>query len=288
MLRVEKILFPVDFSERCSAAASHVAATARHFNAKLTVLHVLQIPPVWYGDLAAAELQLLVDVEDLKKERRHTLDGYLRHELRDLVGVEKIVENGDPAYVIEEYARNQKADLIMMPTHGHGPFRRLLLGSVTAKVLHDAECPVWTDVHEEATFVRIGCRSVLHAVDLRQEAISSMQWAARYAGSHGAELTLMHAIPALAGPTPPGEVRFRSYLTEHAREYIEDLQRKAGVAARICIEGGKIAETVREAALQHAADLVVIGQGCMHETLGRLRSNAYSIIRQCPCPVVRV
>src|SRR5215467_2451267 len=288
MLRVQKILFPVDFSERCSAAARHAAAMARHFNAKLTVLHVIQVPPVWYGDLAAAELELLMDVEELKNERQHTLDGYLRNELRDVAGVEKIVENGDPAYVIGQCAHKEKVDLIMMPTHGHGPFRRLLLGSVTAKVLHDEECPVWTDVHEEATFVRHGFRSVMYAVDLRQEAIASMQWASQFAATCGAELTLMHAIPALAGPTHPGEVRFRSYLTEHAREYIEDLQRKAGVAARICIEGGKIAETVREAALHHAADLVVIGQGCMQETLGRLRSNAYAIIRRSPCPVVRV
>jgi len=37
----------------------------------------------------------------------------------------------------------------MMPTHGLGGFRRFLLGSVTAKVLHDADCPVWTGVHLE-------------------------------------------------------------------------------------------------------------------------------------------
>jgi nucleotide-binding universal stress UspA family protein len=67
-----------------------------------------------------------------------------------------------------------------------------------------------------------------------------------------------------------------------------DLQRKAGITAKVCIEGGKIAETVRNAALHHAADLVVIGQGCVHEILGGLCSNAYSIIRQSPCPVVCV
>ena len=288
MLRIQKILFPVDFSERCSAAAHHAAAIARHFDAKLTVLHVLQIPPVWYGDLAAAELELLVDIEQLKKERQHTLDAYLRSELQNVSKLEKLVENGDPAHVITEYARKEHMDLIMMPTHGHGPFRRLLLGSVTAKVLHDAQCPVWTDVHDEMSFARLGCQEVMCAVDLRSEAVASMQWAAAFAESHKAELTLMHAIPALDGPAPPGEVRFRSYLNEYAREYITDLQRKAGITAKVCIEGGKIAETVRNAALHHAADLVVIGQGCLHETLGGLRSNAYSIIRQSPCPVVRV
>jgi nucleotide-binding universal stress UspA family protein len=127
---------------------------------------------------------------------------------------------------------------------------------------------------------------VLCAVDLREEAVPSIQWAAKFANSYGAQLNLIHAIPAL--DAPPSEVRFRKYLAEYAREYIADLQRRAGTTARVCIEGGKIAETVRNGALQHAADLVVIGQGCMHETLGRLRSNAYAIIRESPCPVVRI
>ncbi len=288
MLHIQNILFPVDFSERCSAAAHHAAAIARHFDAKLTVLHVLQIPPVWFSELASSELELLVDTEQLEKEQQHTLDAYLRSELQNVSKLEKLVDNGDPAHVITEYARKEHMDLIMMPTHGHGPFRRLLLGSVTAKVLHGAHCPVWTDVHDEVSFVRLGCQAVMCAVDLRSEAVASMQWAAEFAESHKAELTLMHAIPALDGPTPAGEVRFRAYLTEYAREYITGLQRKAGITAKVCIEGGKIAETVRKAAVHHAADLVVIGQGCLHETLGGLRSNAYSIIRQSPCPVVRV
>lgn len=288
MLHIQEVLFPIDFSQRCSAAAWHVAAMARHFNAKLTVLHVAQIPFVWYGDLATAELESLVDIKELMKARQVTLDAVLQNEFQHVGNVERIVDRGEPAHVITEYARKRSVDLIMMPTHGHGTFRRLLLGSVTAKVLHDAECPVWTDVHAEASFVRAGCESVVCAVDLREEAVPSIQWAAKFALSYGAQLNLIHAIPALDGPTPPSEVRFRNYLAEHAREYIADLQRKAGTTARVCIEGGKIAETVRNGALQHAADLVVIGQGCMHETLGRLRSNAYAIIRESPCPVVRI
>jgi nucleotide-binding universal stress UspA family protein len=262
MIRIKNILFPVDFSERCSAAAHHAAATARHFDAKLTVLHVLPTPPVWYGDLALGELELLGDIEQLKKVRQHTLDAYLRSELQNVSKLEKFVENGDPAHVITEYAHKEHVDLIMMPTHGHGPFRRLLLGSVTAKVLHDAPCSVWTDVHYETSFARLGCQAVMCAVDLRAEAVTSMQWAAAFAGSHKAELTLMHAIPALDGPAPPGEEPFRAYLHEYASEYITGLQRKTGITAKVCIEGGKVAETVRNAALHHAADLVVIGQGC--------------------------
>ena len=55
----------------------------------------------------------------------------------------------------------------MMLTHDYGPFRRFLLGSVTAKILHDAACPVWTSAHLETWPVAgdVGIRKVLGAVD---------------------------------------------------------------------------------------------------------------------------
>jgi len=288
MLRIQAILFPVDFSKRCQAAAVHVSALARHFNARLTVVHVLQNSPPWYAGLVPSELETTVDITDLLKQAQRALNDYLQHEFQNLPQVEKIVEIGDPSAIISEFARGEHADLIMMPTHGYGPFRRLLLGSVTAKVLHDAECPVWTDVHEEMSFPRAGCHSVLCAVDARPEAVSSIRWAAAFANSYGAQLTLVHAIPALAGPTPVSDERFRRHLAAHARAYVDDLRQEAGASARVCIEGGKVAETVRKAALRYETDVVVIGQGCMHEALGRLRSNAYEIIRESPCPVFRV
>ena len=154
MLEIRRILFPVDFSERCSAAASHVAAVARKFNAKITLLHVVRTPRVWYGDLPPEELQAFIDIEQLIKDRQVMLNAYLQDEFRDAPELEHIVDRGEPAHVIAEHARKDRAHLIMMPTHGYGPFRRMLLGSITAKVLHDAECPVWTDVHDEISFAR--------------------------------------------------------------------------------------------------------------------------------------
>jgi nucleotide-binding universal stress UspA family protein len=288
MLEIRRILFPVDFSERCSAAASHVAAMARQFRAKVTLLHVIRSPHIWQGDLVSGELEALIDMPQLIKERQVTLNAWLRNELEDVADIERIVSHGEPARTITEHAHKGRLHLIMMPTHGYGPFRRMLLGSITAKVLHDAECPVWTDVHDEISFARLGCQSVICAVDLREEMVSAIQWAAAYAASCRAGLTLIHAIPTLAGPAQPSEIRFRGYLIASAREYIADLQRRAGTSAEVCIQGGRIAQAVRTVALESAAELVVIGQGCIHETLGRLRSHAYAIIRESPCPVVRV
>jgi len=57
--------------------------------------------------------------------------------------VERVSREGSPAHHIVEYAKQHGVDLIVMATHGYGPWRRFLLGSVTMKVLHDSSCPVW-------------------------------------------------------------------------------------------------------------------------------------------------
>ncbi len=65
-------------------------------------------------------------------------------------------------------------------------------------------------------------------------------------------------------------------------------RKAAGVAAPLCLGAGEVSHVVRDSALGHSADLVVIGRGRATRTLGRLRSNVYSIIRDAPCPVISV
>ena len=76
--------------------------------------------------------------------------------------------------------------------------------------------------------------------------------------------------------------------SKNARKTIDQLQEKAGVAAPLCLGAGEVSHVVRDSALGHSADLVVIGRGRATRTLGRLRSNVYSIIRDAPCPVISV
>ena len=61
----------------------------------------------------------------------------------------RVIAEGEPAREIIRYAHENEVSLIMMPSHGFGPFRRFMIGSTTAKVLHDAHIPVWTDAHVE-------------------------------------------------------------------------------------------------------------------------------------------
>ena len=171
MFSLRKILLPIDFSSRCLESARYAAPyLGTHFNSELTLLHV--IPP--YLDFGAEELGLSLSgdwIEKQKSRAQQALDSFLGEELRQL-SVKRVLAEGDAARRIVEYAHSQQTNLIMMPTHGHGPFRRLLLGSVTSKVLHDADCPVWTGVHanKDRPSDLMTLKHVVCAVDLRSTA----------------------------------------------------------------------------------------------------------------------
>ena len=149
MFSLDRILLPIDFSGRCHGAAHYADALIRHFHSELTVLHVL--PPPHY-EFSAMEVGGPVLEELYRNRRQHAEEevaGFIAGELQDYRVTSEILE-GDPAREIVGFAHERKMDLIMMPTHGYGPFRRFILGSVTAKVLHDADCPVYRN---ERTFL---------------------------------------------------------------------------------------------------------------------------------------
>jgi nucleotide-binding universal stress UspA family protein len=203
--------------------------------------------------------------------------------------VERSVEVGDPAEIITRFADTHAVDLVMMPTHGCGPFREFLLGSVTSKVLHDCRRPVWTTAHvqEPPPLIHVDVRTILCAVDIASKSVDLLRSAAQFAENIGAKLRLVHVVP---GPSvwinPEVATMFHDTVLDEERHSIEELQKSFGLAAPLCVATGDVAPAVREAAERHRADLVIIGRGAMRERMGRLRTNAYAIIRQSPCPVL--
>lgn len=288
MFAIKHILFPVDFSERCHGAAPFVAAFAKRFGAQVTLISVA--PPLWYAAMGDVGTPVYVDPEELRADLKARLSNVEAKEF-DGLPVEKIAEIGEPAEEISLYAHTQGIDLIMMPTHGYGPFRSLLLGSVTAKVLHDSQCPVWTGAHMEDLpgNEHIEARNVLCAVDGTPKSTPLMNWASEFSKRTGASLRMVTVVPGLEGwPEGALDREFEKEQARAARERVMKLEREAGTGAPLCVVAGNVASAIREEARRHSADLVVIGRGLLHETLGRLRTHSYGIIRQAPCPVVSV
>ena len=284
MPNFKHILFPVDFSERCRAVRSFVESMVLRYRAKLTLMHLVRIPPVTYG--VNAVHPAVFDLRTIAEHAGHELNDFLDSDMAGIV-IERIVENGDPATYIATYAAANDVDLIMMPTHGYGKFRGLLLGSVSAKVLHDANCAVWTSTHAEDPnlLTHVSCKSILCALDLSPGSAGMLAYASELAHDHKAKLRLVHTV--YEGTSQP-EIDFCNFLKQVARENLAKLQRQVGTNFEVCLEGGVVSHVIRAAALHHEADLVVIGRGRLHETFGRLRTNAYNIIRDSPCPVLSV
>ena len=284
----QKILFPIDMSDSCTASAPFVAAMARKYAAELTLLRILEMPSGPIPDCYGGEVPA-VDTSALWQAETEAVRLYLKEMFRG-PKVHRVVVEGDAAHVIDDYARENGADLIMLPTHGCGLFRTLLLGSVTAKVLHDTPCPVWTGVHMENTpAVSPEFATILCGVDGTEDSVATLRFAASLARDNRARLVLAHAIPgADIAPDKYFDAELRQYLEQEARKTIGQLQAAAGVSVPLCLGTGEVSQVLRDSALGHSADLVVIGRGVATRTLGRLRSNVYSIIRDAPCPVISV
>ncbi|MGO8708026.1 MAG: universal stress protein, partial [Terracidiphilus sp.] len=142
---ITNILFPVDFSSSCVAMGPYVKRAAAMFGARISLIYVFD--PASYSGWEEF-VRGPVEIADEHRQVAHKrLDAFLAKEF-PVSHHPRILAKGDPAKQIAETARHG-FDLIMMPTHS-GTFRRTLLGSTTAKVLNDVDCPVATSLHAES------------------------------------------------------------------------------------------------------------------------------------------
>ncbi len=289
MLKIGRILLPIDFQESSKPVVHQAAALARHFHSEIVMLHV--VTPLSYaagmieGDYVPANLDDLL--KELLRQAQKQLDKALGREL-DGIAVRRMLVEGDPALTIVQTARALSADLIAMPTHGFGAFRRFLLGSVTAKVLHDSECPVWTGAHlEEQPAGEFSIRSVLCAVDLSGHSGKTLQWAAQMAADFGARLTLAHVTAGMEIYGPGAyqvDPSWTEALVKSASQQLAKLKQEVGTQAETFIGSGDVAKLLSEAAKQSDADVLIIGR----PSGGRLHAAGYGIIRESHIPVLSV
>jgi nucleotide-binding universal stress UspA family protein len=289
---LSKILLPTDFSARSAAAVHYAAQFAERFGSSLTLLHVIEPLQLRVGLEDAGEPLLQELFVQHRDEVVARLKGFCGDEL-DQFQVTRVVAEGDPAKEIIEYAHAGEYDLIMMPTRGCGMFRRFILGSVTAKVLHDARCPVWTSAHldSEPAGRAAPISTVLYAMDPEADSTAALGWASGLAVQFAARLVVVHAIPSLEYHP---EIHYlerdvRRVLMERATDKIRKvLATSPAPNADIHVGGGAVHNVIRCAAEQYLAALVIIGRSSPQGLLGRLRTNSYSTIRDSPCPVLSV
>jgi len=280
---IQKILFPVDFSPSCVGMALYVKRAAAIFGAEVTLVHV--------GDLSSHNgFELFARTPDAIAEEHWNLAGsklelFLNSQFPSTKS-RGVLLAGDPAALIMVEAKKGGFDLIMMPTHA-GQFRQMLLGSTTAKVLRDADCPVLTMQHAAT----IGPRSLEHktwicAVELSSDSERLLRYAREAASAAGAKLSVVHAIQtgeAGSNVETPSKEKVRAL-----QQRIVDRLRTVGSDASVSIAFGPVKQVLLDAVRKSSADVLVLGRSTHSGALGRMRDLTYSLIRDSPCPVVSV
>ena len=153
MIEIKNILLPLDFSDASEQATRYAAALALRFGAKLHLLHVIEDPVVY---LPMFETYSVPTKDEFEAFAQARLDGWLLPEGVEQVEVERRWRHGTPFVQIVQEARDNKADLIVIGTHGRGAAAHLLMGSTAEKVVRKAACPVLTVRPEGHQFIHPG------------------------------------------------------------------------------------------------------------------------------------
>lgn len=292
---IANILCPTDFSEGARRALSHAVALASPTGAHLTVAHAWgSAPPAsLFGDAGAAAV-LHPERRDEEVERLNASVAAFRAQGAK---ISTVALEGAPVPVLLSFIEEEGIDLLVLGTHGRSGFERLVLGSVTEKLLRKAPCPVLTiPANVEGGEPRPRFSRVLCAVDHvapHDATIATALWLAR---QHHGQVTLLHVVePLLPAPGLGGDFDSTAYTDRVAEDWLSALRGCVDPETRVACQVtervvvGKPSRTIVDSAAQLGADVVVMGvhgRGALDLLL--LGSTTHAVVRHARCPVLTV
>jgi universal stress protein A len=268
--------------------AAYVQRAATLFGARVSLIHVID-PSSINGLETLDRSPFQVQDEHLESGRKR-LNSFCLPEF-PLETVPRILAVGDPATEIVQAARHGNFDLIIMPTHA-GIFRRMLLGSTTAKVLDSAHCPVLTSMHSEVIAPRpLQHRVWVCAVGLGAQSERVLRYAKAAVDEVPSKLAIVHAVQSGGRDMQVRldlEERIEFAGRQEARKRIAELQRAVGLDVPVHLAVGPVKDALLEAARQSDADALIIGRNHGSGAKGLLRDLTYAVVRDSPFPVLSV
>lgn len=143
MLPIKKIICPTDFSDPSYEGLKVAREFAEHFSAELILVNVIFPGPIVPG-VAEPGFHIPAALEAMQETAEKNLQDLSRKKIPENIPVRTLAIIGKPAYEILDLADKEKADIIVIATHGESGWQKFLFGSVTEKVIRMASCPVLT------------------------------------------------------------------------------------------------------------------------------------------------
>lgn len=283
MQAFQNILVAADFSGHSKNAYRAACALAQEDGTRLLVVHVIEATRVAEGPSGGPTQEAALN-ERLREA----------YALVGAIDVRYETHEGDPAEELLRAARESRADVIVMGTHGRSGLDRLLAGSVAEAVLRKSECPVLV-LHDAPDATPKGdapLRLVLHLTDFSESADAALRYARALALGQGARLVILHVASLVSvlhfdAPVPLVDPELSRKALDDLRERTDGPDLKYPVEVRL--EQGDAAAQALRVAGELGCDLIVVGthgrSGLARALLG---SVAEEVLRGARCPVLAV
>ena len=302
MLEIKLILCPVDFSEFSIRAYHHALSLAGHYRGKLVAQHIVELWRYPYADYAASAGDYQEFCRALREGGKEQLQEFVKNHTHDEIQPELVVHQGTAPDCILSFAQAHKTDLIVMGTHGQRGFDRLVLGSVTNRVMRRAPCPVLavckpsqeSIVADTAADMASGkerghvhhLSRVLFCTDFSENSERALNYALSVRAEYDAELTLLHVLEGV-----PSSAKMEEAVAT-AMEQLDKLIPPEGrktLSIKTAVRIGKPYQQIIQLAQEAQIDLVAMGvRGRGALDLAVFGSTTYRVLQLGPCPVLAV
>jgi len=197
-------------------------------------------------------------------------------------------ESGEVWEALYRLIRKNDIDLVVLGTHGRTGLKKLILGSVAEEVFRHSPCPVLTvgPCVAPELIVTNPPQSILFPTDLSSESLQALPFAIEAARKCGAELTLIHVLPAISGEATGDRERVVEVIRGRLESFVPD---DAGLVRNpMCVvEEGYFPAVILNFVNAHQIDLIVLGLRSPEPYVNRLVwQHAYDIVCQARSPVL--
>jgi nucleotide-binding universal stress UspA family protein len=292
----KNILCATDFSDFSNHAIPYGIALAREFKARLFLCHVIDLSSAAIYGEAVLALE-----EQQKRMTKHAQEEMTRLMSRESIDWEPLITVGNAAHEVARVAAERNIDITITASHGRAGLKRLILGSVTERLMRTLPCPLLVVRSPERGFVApadqaITLRRILVGCDFSQNSSLAFQYGLSLAQEFQSDLHLVHVIPPprydyqRKGGEPKQEQQ-KELGSEIKNRLTEMIPQEAQTWCKpmTVLLAGQPHEEITKYAAVNDIDLIVLGvrgYGLVESLF--VGSTTDRVMRRASCPVLSV
>jgi nucleotide-binding universal stress UspA family protein len=293
-MQLRGILCATDFSEHSNRTIPYGVAIAREFDARLYVCHVIDLSAVaMYGEFQLDPIGQQERIRQQAYELLSQMPGL------NAVAWEPLICIGQPAAEIARIVEEKGVDLVIACTRGHSGLRRLILGSVTQRLMRTLSCPLLAVQGAEEGFIdpaagAIRLKKILVGSDFSDDSILALNYGLSLAQEFEAELHLIHVMeppvyPEFLSPAEQTQDLVRTDVFKEKLDALVSGDARNWCSLKLAVLRGQPYEELVAYAVAQSMDMIVLGvrgYGLVKSLL--MGSTTDRVVRRSPCPVLAV